>query len=436
MTPAQVTLSHVAVIGAGLSGTAMALHLRLAGIPRVTLIERERTPGRGVAYGTARPEHLLNVPARRMNVFPDDPGHFVRSLAPHGLGPEDYAERRQFGAYMSALLAAEDDGIALIEGQAVGIDDGAVRLADGRRVAADAAVLALGNLRPAIPAGIDPAVLGPAWIGDPWSPALAETLAPDASVILLGTGLTAIDAALTLDALGHVGTILALSRRGLVPRASGPREPMAAPQELLPADALGLLRRTRRRGAEIGWRSAVHELRSVTRDLWRSASDSERRRFIRHLRPWWDVHRHRIAPAVGATIDRLEQKGRLVIAAGRIVSAEASSDGAVLHWRPRGRDRVESVTAARIVNCTGPELDIDRAGDPLLDTLLAAGRIRPDAYRLGVDVDEHSRALDRNGTPSDRLFAIGPMTRGAFWESIAVGDIGAQAQAIARHIAG
>ena len=435
MTPARRSPIRVAVIGAGLAGTAVALHLRRAGLSNVSLIEREREPGCGVAYGTARPEHLLNVPARRMNVFPDDPGHFVRWLVPHGLGAEDYAERRQFGAYMRSLLAAEGEAIDIVKGEAVGIADGAVRLADGRAVSADAVVLALGNLQPAIPAGIEPAPLGKAWVGDPWSPDLAEGLAPDARIVLLGTGLTAIDAALTLDALGHAGPILAVSRRGLAPRASGPREPMSAPHEALPADALGLLRRTRRRSSEVGWRSAIHELRSVTCNLWRGAADEERRRFIRHLRPWWDVHRHRVAPAVGAAIARLQEAGRLDFAAGRIVSAEPSPAGATLHWRPRGDHRIRSVSAARIVNCTGPELDIERAGDCLLDSLIAAGRIRPDPYRLGIDVDEESRALDRAGQASNHLFAIGPMTRGAFWESIAVGDIGAQAHKIAARIA-
>jgi uncharacterized NAD(P)/FAD-binding protein YdhS len=427
--------THVAVIGAGLAGTASALHLRRAGVAKVSLIDRGIAPGRGVAYGTRRPEHLLNVPARRMAVFPDDPDHFVRWLEPHGLGPEDYAERRQFGAYLIELLG-QADGIDRIAAEAVDVEGDAVRLDDGRRIAADAFILALGNLRPAIPGGIDPAALGAAWVGDPWSPALAEGLATDAPVVLLGTALTAIDAVLTLDALGHRGPILAISRRGLAPRASGPREPMGAPNEPLPADALGLLRRTRRRGAEIGWRSAVHELRSVTTDLWRGATDSERRRFLRHLRPWWDVHRHRIAPAVGAAIDRIEAEGRLVFAAGRIVSGGAAAGAAFVDWQPRGKANVERAVAARIVNCTGPELDISRAGEALLEAMLTAERIRPDPYRLGIDVDPHCRAFDAAGTPSDRLFAIGPMTRGAFWESIAAGDIAAQAQAIARRIAG
>jgi uncharacterized NAD(P)/FAD-binding protein YdhS len=89
----------------------------------------------------------------------------------------------------------------------------------------------------------------------------------------------------------------------------------------------------------------------------------------------------------------------------------------------------------RIVNCTGPELDIRHAGQPLFDALLASGRIRPDPCRLGIEVDALSRAVDVRGAPSDSLAAIGPVTRGAFWESVAVSDIAVQAQRVAARLA-
>ncbi len=182
----------------------------------------------------------------------------------------------------------------------------------------------------------------------------------------------------------------------------------------------------RARSGEIGWRSAVHELR--TRDpgaLGAAASLDERRRFLRHLRPWWDVHRHKIAPAVGATIEAMQAEARLAVAAGKLVSAERRRTAA--RWSASGRaaaTAVETLRVARIVNCTGPEIDIVRAGEPLLDALLAAGRIRPDPL-----AHRHRR---RRRVPGDRrrrrgrarrLSAIGPVTRGTFWESVAVPDI-------------
>jgi uncharacterized NAD(P)/FAD-binding protein YdhS len=254
--------------------------------------------------------------------------------------------------------------------------------------------------------------------------------------MLLGTGLTAVDAALTLEARGFAGRIVAMSRRGLAPRAHGAREPLAAPSENLPATCVAMLRRLRARTAAIGWRAAVYELRTVTQALWGAASLDERRRFLRHLRPWWDVHRHKLAPAVGATIEAMQSAGRLSIAAGRLVSATAEGNRAVLRFRARGSDAVETLRVARIVNCTGPEADIARAGEPLLAALLQSGRIRADVLRVGIDVDRDCRTIDASGRASGALFAIGPVTKGTFWESVAVPDIRGQAERVAALIAG
>ena len=434
-----MTARHVAVIGAGASGTFQALHLLREGAERVTLVEREREPGRGTAYGTRRPEHLLNVTALRMIVWPDDPEEFARWFGVRGGAPDDYAPRMLFGDYACELMAKVADRVEIVTGEAVDIVAGPegeqVRLRDGRTLSADAVVLGLGNLRPANVSGIDPARLDGLYVEDPWYGGFTEGLNESDEVLLIGTGLTAIDAALTLDATGFRGRILGLSRRGLAPRPHLRREPVADPLPDSPKRTVDLLRAVRRRAREIGWREAVHELRPVTRQVWGDLPLDEKRRFIRHLRPWWDVHRHRIAPAVGDRIEAMQREGRLRFVAGRIRSAEADGSEAVVTWRPRGQDAPEELRVRRIVNCSGPELDIARAREPLLDALLAAGRIRPDPCRLGIDVDRDSRALAADGTPSETLYAIGPMTRGAFWESIAVSDIAAQARDVARILA-
>jgi uncharacterized NAD(P)/FAD-binding protein YdhS len=422
---------HVAVIGGGAAGTLQALHLKRAGA-EVTLIERGPVAGRGVAYGTSRPEHLLNVPARRMSALADDPGHFSRWFADRtGATEEDYAPRILYGDYLAGLL--DEAGIVAVHGEAVDIADGKVLLADGRSIAADAFVVAPGNFRPATPRGIDPGALGDVWVDDPWSGGL-EGLGPRDVVLLLGTGLTAVDVALTLEATGFRGRIVALSRRGLAPRSHGLREPMVAARDALVPSCTAMLRRVRERTAEVGWRSAVHELRSVTQWLWGAADISERRRFLRHLRPWWDVHRHKLAPAVGATIETMQAEARLAVAAGRLVSAERVEGGAEVRFRPRGGAEVERLRVARIVNCTGPESDIAHVGEPLLDALLAAGQIRQDALRIGIDVDGECRAIGADGRGSDTLSVIGPVTRGTFWESVAVPDIRTQAARVAARL--
>jgi uncharacterized NAD(P)/FAD-binding protein YdhS len=429
---------HVAVVGAGASGALQALHALNEGATRVTLIEREREPGRGTAYGTRQPEHLLNVTAQRMIVYPDDPGRFARWFGARGGEADDYAPRMDFGDYLCAEMDAVRDRVDVVLGEAVDVrpaaDGEQVVLRDGRTIDADAVVLALGNLRPATLPGIDPARLGRAYVDDPWYGGLLDGLGDEDQMVLIGTALTAVDAALSLDANGFRGRIFAISRRGLLPRAHLRREPVADSPPPFPDSVVGLLRAVRQRALVIGWREAVHELRAHTTTLWRGAPFAEQRRFVRHLRPWWDVHRHRIAPAVAARIAAMESEGRFAVAAGRIASVEPDGDGAVVRWKPRGRDEIEQVRARRVVNCSGPELDIARAGEPLLGALLAAGRIRPDPCRLGVEVDGESRAIGAGGDPAASLYAIGPITRGAFWETIAVGDIAVQARDVARAI--
>lgn len=436
-----MTFPHVAVIGAGASGTIQALHLVREGAGRVTLIERARVPGRGTAYGTTRPEHLLNVTAARMIVYPDDPGHFARWFAGRtGGAPDDYAPRTLFGDYLCELKDAAGDAIDIITGEAVDVvRTGAgeeIHLADGRIVQADAVILALGNLRPTTPPGVDPERLGTAYVDDPWFGGFAGTLDDRDTILLLGTGLTAIDAALTLDATGFRGRILALSRRGLAPRSHVRRRDESDARPDYPETLSGLLHAFRKHSAKVGWRAAVHEMRPVTQTLWTSAALPTKLRFLRHLRPWWDVHRHRIAPAVASRIAELEAEGRLQFAAGRVRSIAPDGSGLAVTWQPRSGQHLEQMRVRYAVNCTGPDLGLANTGDPLLAKLRGAGRIRPDPCRLGLNVDTGSRVIDAFGHSSRTLYAIGPITRGQFWESIAVPDIAVQARDVAAQIAG
>ncbi len=431
-----MSAAHVAVVGAGASGAIQALQLLKAGTGRVTLIERARTPGRGVAYSTTRGEHLLNVHARRMSPFVDDPGHFARWFEARGGHEEGFAPRMDYGAYLAGLVADVGERLEIVRGEAVDVAPGeTVILADGRRIDADAVILAPGNFPPATPPGIDPAALGAFWVGDPWAGDMLAGLGENDTILLVGTGLTAVDVAITLETSGFGGRIVALSRRGLLPRSHGPREEDVAPATGLPATCSALLRQVRACGGEIGWRGAVHALRSVTQDLWMAAGREERRRFLRHLRPWWEVHRHRIAPEIGATIEAMQADGRLQAIAGKIMSAQADGDAAIVAYRPRGAGDVQRLRVARLINCTGPEMDISRAGDPLLSALLASGRLRLDPLRIGLDVDPACAAIDAHGNVSDSLSVIGPVTRGTFWECIAVPDIRIQADRIARRLA-
>ena len=251
----------------------------------------------------------------------------------------------------------------------------------------------------------------------------------------MGTGLTMVDVALLLDASGFEGRILALSRRGLAPRAHA--GPGMAPSSLdvAPASTCATLVRTvRGRAREVGWHAAVDELRPFTQAVWRGSDIVQRRRFLRHLRPWWDVHRHRIAPQVAAKIAEMRASGRLEVAAGKLVGIVAEDAYTRVTWRARGQQATRTIAVRRIVNCTGPQGDLLATDEPLLKSLLERGLIRPDILRIGIDVDELSRAIDRDGAAQPWLLALGPITRGAFWEIVAVPDIRQQTWAVARRL--
>jgi uncharacterized NAD(P)/FAD-binding protein YdhS len=435
--------SHIVIVGGGFSGTLLAVNLVRHAGPRVTLVERRPAQvARGVAYGAAEPGQILNVRAGGMSAFPDDAGHFARWLDARGHGAGTaFVERRLYGRYLAELLAqAVSDGagrLTVIEDEVCDVRGDAVVLARGETLAADAVVLAVGNLPPHVPGGIEPTEL-PAgvYVNDPWSEDAYAGLSSDATVLLLGTGLTAVDVALAFDARRFGGRVVALSRRGLVPRRHQDGQPPATGLDTAPVGTLStLLGAGRRRATEIGWRGAVDELRPVTQWLWGGADVATRARFIRHMRPFWDVHRHRLAPHVADRLEAMRAAGRLVTTAGKIVRVRGVSDAAEISWRPRHREATETLPVARIVNCTGPMGDLTRTDDALLQRLHAAGAIRPDALRLGVDADAQSRVIAADGTASDALYCIGPMTRGGFWEIVAVPDIRRQAWTLARRLA-
>lgn len=434
---------HIVIVGGGFSGTLLAINLQRFEGPRATLVDRvEERIARGVAYSATEPAHLLNVRAGGMSAFPDDPGHFVRWLEARGTGAaqsagQSFVPRRLYGAYLRETLdAVRSERLTLIEGDVCDAEPDGVRLADGRRITGDAVVLATGNLPPHTPPGIDPAALPEGrYLDDPWRSDPGAGLGAEDVVVLLGTGLTAVDVALQLDAGGFAGRIVALSRRGLRPRRHRDGSPPVAGGTDLPGVPLSwTVRQVRGEAAAEGWRAAVDALRPITQRLWAASDLPTRARFLRHLRPFWDVHRHRLAPAVADRIDAMMAGGRLRFMAGKVAGAAAEGPGIALSWRPRHGDVAQTLHAARIVNCTGPQGDLTRTDDPLLARLAARGSIRPDVLRLGIDVDAQGRVIGKDGAPDPRLHCIGPMTRGGLWEVVAVPDLRRQAWDLARRL--
>ena len=351
------------------------------------MIDGSGQAGVGIAYSTTEPAHLLNVPADGMSAWAGDPDHFAKVFEAEGGDRSGFAQRRMFGRYLRAML---DDAVAsgcveVREAKAVSAtrDAGSwqVRFEDSSSIGATALVLATGNQEPhslRAFAGVEQRLIANPW-GAEARGAVQDLAASSESALLVGTSLTMIDLVLSLDAAGHHGRIVALSRRGQVPRGHADYDPVSVAAEDVPCGSVRELTRwLRRRSAEIGWRAAIDGLRPHSHPLWQSLGAEQQRRFLRHARPWWDVHRHRIAPEVAATVARLIAEGRLEIIAGRIMSARDLSGGIEVQYRRRGSQQPQTEIFAYAFNCTGPLHSMQDTKDPLLRSLLDADQVRPD----------------------------------------------------------
>ena len=454
---------RIAIVGAGFTGSVLAAHLlRCAEEPTsIHLIERTPNVGTGLAYSTPNSAHVLNVRAYNMSAYPDDPRHFLRWLWAQDDGaavpPSGHAfvSRARYGAYIQDVLreaqadAPHHASLTIVQAEAVDLAQDStggvrLRLGSGVSLAADMAVLCVGNFAPSPPPVPAPEVFASdRFVATPWDwPALAA-IDPDAPVLILGTGLTMVDTVLSLENQGHRGPIVALSRRGLLPAVHEEARPFKCfvhPQ-VMPHTVLDVLIALkadvrRARDAGLDWRSAFDALRPYHHLIWKHLPLEERRRFLRHARPYWEVHRHRMAPEVAARIEALRANGRLTIRAGRVRGLRLTPDGVEATVRARGADgAIWTREVGSIINATGTECDFGRIKHPLVRALLQRGLAQPDPLRLGLDVTEDGALIGEDGTPSDRLFALGPVSRPPFWEMTAVPELRSQCANAARHLA-
>jgi uncharacterized NAD(P)/FAD-binding protein YdhS len=459
-----VTRPSLAIVGGGLSGAALAWQLlRKSDRPiEVRVIERLGPIGAGVAYRTSHPAHLLNVRTRAMSLDPDAPDHLLRWLAAEGqdaartwnasLDPEGFVPRALYREYVDHALRSASrearDGVTLerITGHAMNaeVESGGVsiRIDDDRLLRTGSVVLAIGNPSPAHPTPVDlPFYRSGRYIRDPWSEESISTIERDDHVLVLGSNLTMFDVAVSLASRSHRGPITALSRHGLISTAHGDASSVAVPfpPGSVPRGLRELVRTMRERARDeeargSGWRSVIDGFRPTVSQAWRQFSDADRRRFLAHVRPFWEIHRHRAPVEVMAGVDALRASGQLTFRAGRIRRIEEMNDRVSVTFLARGATREDWIRVDRIVNATGPDADYRRVDDPFLNALFDAGQIRPGPLGMGLDAEEDGAIVDARGQRSRLLSTLGPTLRGALWETTAVPEIRVQARALAERL--
>lgn len=434
-----MSAGHVIVIGGGASGVLLAAQLmaRGAGVA-VTLIERRQVLGCGLAYSTRDPAHLLNTRVHSMSAFPDRPHHFEDWLATRfgaaAPGPDEFVSRTTYGDYLNGLIApgpameCREGDVIRLEEQPGGVT---VHLADCTALTGTAAVLATGHVLPARRSD-DP-------LSDPWA---VIRPAPEDRVAILGTGLTMVDQVLSLLAAGHRGEIVAISRRGLLPRGHRTTKAVPFTRGDLPFGRplsawAGWLRAeaAARTAAGGSWRDVMDGIRPHIRAIWRSLSVAERARFLRHAAAWWEVHRHRMPPTSEDRIAAAQASRQLRVMKAAFLRAEDHAGGVTLHLAPRTAGGPARLDCGRVIDCRGIRRDPEREASPLIADLLARGAARIDPLRIGLEVAPDCHLIDRDGRRSRRLLAIGPVSRAAFWEITAIPDIREQAAAVATDLA-
>ncbi|MCP1249874.1 FAD/NAD(P)-binding protein [Gluconobacter oxydans] len=430
----------IVIIGGGASGTLTAWNLATRYGMTATLVDPSDRPGFGLAYSTPSLKNLLNVPAKGMSADPADPDHFLRWLAenvPGTIDDGEFVPRALYGLYLRNLhsIAAPEH----VRQRAVGchrIDGGfAVTLADGEVLYARQVVLAFGHFDPARLPGI-PRELDDTgrYHHNAWDERALANVAPDDAVTLIGTGLTTIDVLLRLRENGHRGQVTALSRRGLFPERHAAYTKLPAPV-FTPGNtastALAYLRAFHaalKRGTD--WRAAVDSMRPVINTLWLALPDVEKSRFQRHLLRRWEILRHRMAPHIADILDQERQAGTLRVLDGRVTAISTGEDGLIV----RAGDDM-TITAAHVINCTGPSLKYQRADAPLLHDLFNRGEIVPGFKGAGLSCTPDGALINAEGDVADDLFTIGPARLGVLLESIAIPEIRVQAREVADRLA-
>ena len=450
------------IVGAGFSGTAVAVNLlRLSYWKpvRIVLIERAQQMARGTAYADKAYPYLLNVPAGRMSLNSGDPLEFLK-FAQQSLPTataDDFLPRPLYGKYLQASLHAAElaspshVNFHRIHGDVCSIQrlgsstPFRVELNDGSSFVADDIVLAMGNPPPAHIPGTGPLLGSPSYVADPWSN--PPRFLPHETVLILGTGLSMADTVLAGTdpaPLSHV-TFHAISRRGLVPpsqtafRHAGCDDGSA----LLRAASLSarcLVRAVReltddvqQRGGD--WREAITCVRNFAPAIWQRLSTRERKRFLRHARPYWEVHRHRLPQETLTKLHDLKRADKLHIHAGRILHFEVVGERVRVTYRARGTDDVTTLLVDRVINCTGADYNPARSHDPLMRSLLSQGLATSDTLGLGLRTSSHGALIDSDNRVASNLYYIGPMLRADHWECTAAQELRVHAERLAHHLA-
>jgi uncharacterized NAD(P)/FAD-binding protein YdhS len=448
----------IVIVGGGVAGTLTALQLTRSAKQRSTRLEIvvldpvDRL-GRGTAFGTNDESHLLNVPAAGMSAVPEQPRHFLdwrRRTSPRSADAHEFAPRRDYARYLeetldAAVAAADCVTLTRLHNRARCLDPRAdgimVGLDSGATLRGDAVVIGTGLHEPGTAWAPDDLRESAFFVSNPWVPDALSAIVRDRTappdVLVIGTGLTMVDVALSLSNTRPGRRVHALSRTGKLPEPHARTMALSSIPEVSDwgHDLDSIVKRATRHLEQVevatgDWRPGVDGLRFRVAALWARLSEPDRLRFLDECSGAWNRRRHRIPPASADHLRSLISGGQLTVSGGRVATADPLPRGGLRVGLTDGTTR----EVGWVINCTGPAHDVRTARDPLIDDLLRDryGRSLAVTTTNGMGfATSDGRLLDSAGASSARIWVLGALRRGELFECTAVPEIRSQAVSVA-----
>ena len=424
---------------------------RSPGGSEVVLIEKNpEFLGRGVAYQYDFTHQPLNVVAGGMSLFPDKPLDFVKWLEANHfrynhlidqVSPEAFIPRKIFGDYvlenLEKIQQEVSERLQIRIDEAISIMDFGKRktvvFASGNALHADHVILALGNFPPAdLFATHNPVQNDPRYFASPWSDRVYSDIKGDEDILLVGSGLTAVDIVLGLIVRKFRGKVTMLSRRGVFPLPHDLTHQaisITVPENYSPRKMLLWVRYLMRKNPEVPWSVIIDGLRPYTQKIWLQWIVSDKQYFLKKIRPYWEIARHRIPSASSERLNNMMEKGQLVLKKGTIEEASVSSNGIEILYR--SESGLNSQVFQKVINCTGPESNYRKVRFPIIVDLIASGKVKIDELGLGIKCTPEGSIINDQGEVEQGIWCIGPMRKAVLWETTALRELREQSSALA-----
>jgi uncharacterized NAD(P)/FAD-binding protein YdhS len=458
-------MKKIGIIGGGFCGIMSAIHLiqNSTSTFALFLINNNTEFGKGIAYNAYSNKLLLNVITSKMSAFPDEPDHFLKWVLEQGeysnlereLLANSFLPRSMYGEYLTSIwekakLLAKTKGIEIhtivdtvnnfntIQEKCV------IYLENEKAIEVDECILATGNLIPRNPEIENPTFFeSKNYFQNPWDKNSVINTTNFLPILLIGNGLTMVDTVIGLLENGFKGTIYTISPNGfhILPHRHGNLKYQQLVEELEEGFSLRqivkmVIKHTKRvRKFGISAEPIIDSLRGKSQKIWMQLSRDEKKQFLSKYRHFWGVARHRIPLQIHDKINQLKIDDRLKIKAGKIINLEEKEDIIKVTYFDKLKNETKKMLVSRVINCTGPESDIEKSNSTFLKNCLEKGIICQDEFKLGIEANPTSyQIINNDGKQAQNIYTIGSSLRGKLWESTAVNELRVQAFNLANQI--